>query len=438
MADEKHGAVEVERDEEMSKQKRRLIISTIICSFLVQLPTSGSLDVYGVYLTQYLTSTFPNTKVFTLNFIGTIQVVFFDIAGLFMGGLADKYGARRVIGLGLFFCVCGYIAASFASQPWHLYLSQGLLFGVGSALYFPAVAAPAGFFGPRDRYRGLATGICAAGGSAGGLILSPVTQRLMSTVGLAWTFRATALIIGVVGYAALPGIRSPKSIVSTPVINLFLPRKILLSPNFLAHGMVVYCATVGYLVPIIYISDYAVVHSGLSAQQGADLVAIINGFACLGRALTGWMADTSLGAVTSLIICMAVSAASMVFFWMWIGASYAALIIFAIIYGIASAGYVSLIPLVGAQLYGVDRLASVTGWMYLFAAGGLLTGSLSQSHILDLYNGTNFKPMIIFAAVFVFASCAPAFYIWHSLRKSVVSSEKRSIVNESHQASRQE
>jgi hypothetical protein len=51
----------------------------------------------------------------------------------------------------------GLILASFATQLWQIYLTQGLLFGIGGALVFsPSISLPPQWF---VKYRSLATGI---------------------------------------------------------------------------------------------------------------------------------------------------------------------------------------------------------------------------------------------------------------------------------------
>jgi MFS family permease len=67
------------------------------------------------------------------------------------------------------------IAASFTTELWQLYLTQGLMFGVGGALgYQPAMMIPAQYL---RRNRSLAAGICICGSGVGGLALNPVSHH---------------------------------------------------------------------------------------------------------------------------------------------------------------------------------------------------------------------------------------------------------------------
>ena len=72
-------------------------------------------------------------------------------------------------------------------QMWYLFLTQAILVGMGSSmLYYPVISLTPVFF---NRHRGFAMGIAMAGSGAGGLVLSPVTQALLSRYGTAVTLR---------------------------------------------------------------------------------------------------------------------------------------------------------------------------------------------------------------------------------------------------------
>lgn len=65
---------------------------------------------------------------------------------------------------GCFLMAAGFIAASFATQPWQLYLSQGTAVGAGmGAIFIPSVQVVPQWF---LRRRSLAGGIASAGSLA--------------------------------------------------------------------------------------------------------------------------------------------------------------------------------------------------------------------------------------------------------------------------------
>jgi MFS family permease len=82
-------------------------------------------------------------------------------------------------------------------QLWHLYLTQGLLCGIGSSLYyFPVIILTPAYF---DAHRGFALGLILSGSGIGGLILSPVLNALISKLGIGWALRILGIWNFVVG-----------------------------------------------------------------------------------------------------------------------------------------------------------------------------------------------------------------------------------------------
>lgn len=84
---------------------------------------------------------------------------------------------------------------TYESQLWQLYLTQGLLYGIGSSMYyFPIMSLTPAYF---DRNRGAAMGIVLAGSGVGGLVLSPVFHTMLTRLGIRWALR----ILGIWNFA---------------------------------------------------------------------------------------------------------------------------------------------------------------------------------------------------------------------------------------------
>ena len=83
------------------------------------------------------------------------------------------------------------VAAAYATEVWQLYLTQGILYGLGAGLiFFGSLSLPSQWF---RRHRGLATGITISGGGIGGLWLSPLLSKLLESKGLRWTMLCCAI-----------------------------------------------------------------------------------------------------------------------------------------------------------------------------------------------------------------------------------------------------
>jgi MFS family permease len=114
-----------------------------------------------------------------------------------MGRLMDRTGPRTVMELGVVLMAAGLLLAPLTTEPWHLYLTMGLLVGAGSVCLGysgQSLFLPNWFV----RKRGLAVGIAFAGVGVGSITLLPWMQVLIEQAGwrtACWTLGL--LILGI-------------------------------------------------------------------------------------------------------------------------------------------------------------------------------------------------------------------------------------------------
>ncbi|HEY5073728.1 MAG TPA: OFA family MFS transporter [Pyrinomonadaceae bacterium] len=120
----------------------------------------------------------------TLTF--TISIFVLGFAAFFGGLWLNRKGPRIVALTGGVLYGVGVFLASFTHSLSWLYLSYGLIGGIGLGLgYIVPVAVLVKWFPDR---RGLITGIAVGGFGAGALITAPVATRLVQSVGVLTTF----------------------------------------------------------------------------------------------------------------------------------------------------------------------------------------------------------------------------------------------------------
>lgn len=121
----------------------------------------------------------------TLTF--TIAIFVLGISAFFGGLWLNKAGPRVVALTGGFLYGLGVFLASFSAYKlWWLYLSYGVIGGVGLGFgYIVPIAVLVKWFPDR---RGLITGIAVGGFGAGALVTAPVASRLIQGVGVLPTF----------------------------------------------------------------------------------------------------------------------------------------------------------------------------------------------------------------------------------------------------------
>jgi OFA family oxalate/formate antiporter-like MFS transporter len=135
----------------------------------------------------------------TLTF--TIAISVLSVACFFGGLWLNKKGPRIVALTGGFLYGLGVFLASFsADKVWWLYLSYGVIGGIGLGFgYIVPVAVLVKWFPDR---RGLITGIAVGGFGAGALVTAPLATRLIQRVGVLQTFAYLGIAYLVVAMSA--------------------------------------------------------------------------------------------------------------------------------------------------------------------------------------------------------------------------------------------
>src|ERR1700743_3609815 len=118
-----------------------------------------------------------------VTFTFTVSIFVLGVAAFFGGLWLNRKGPRIVALTGGFLYGVGIFLGSFsANKLWWLYLSYGVISGIGLGFgYIVPVAVLVKWFPDR---RGLITGIAVGGFGAGALITASVGTRLIQTVGV--------------------------------------------------------------------------------------------------------------------------------------------------------------------------------------------------------------------------------------------------------------
>lgn len=209
------------------------------------------------------------------------------------------------------------------------------------------------------RKRGLALGIAVAGGGVGGFIIAPLTQGLIDRYGWRWALRLTGLMGGAITVFASSLLR-PRFQVQKRETKIFEPayfKDFRFSMLYFARLP----AAFGFFVPFSFLPSYAI-NAGMTAQQGSLALGLVNAASALGRVVFGWIAD-KFGIVNSYALCQILSPLAILLIWPFAG-TYPILIVFSVVLGFVSGGYVSLFPLVTARCFGLQGLGARTGVLF--------------------------------------------------------------------------
>ena len=95
--------------------------------------------------------------------------------------LCDRFGCRRVAFVGALLSVTGLFLTSLVTRLQYMYLTYGLLWGIGSSFSFvPSIVMLGEYF---DKRLALANGLGTSGSGVGSLVASPAINYLLRVVG---------------------------------------------------------------------------------------------------------------------------------------------------------------------------------------------------------------------------------------------------------------
>lgn len=334
---------------------------------------------------------------------GLSGLLYFTL-GIGGGMLADRFGPRAVCCTGMVFIAAGLLATSYARSMATVYLAYGVGIGVGIALvYTPSIACVQPWF---TRRRGLAAGIASAGIGAGTLVVP-----LLAAAAIAWlqwrdALRVLALGVLLVGLGAAWLLRrapvaAARAGTAVPGASL---RQALRDRGFWWLYLVTLACGPTMFIPFAHVSA-AARDMGIADAQAVGLVGIIGIGSLIGRFAIGALADR-FGRVMTLVLMQASMAAS---YLLWLGAGgYAALVVFALWFGLSYGGIVSLLPALCMDLFGARAVAGIIGSLYSGAALGNLLGPVVAGAVFDHTGG--------YAAVIGGCMALSAVAIWGSTR----------------------
>ncbi|HJP93276.1 MAG TPA: OFA family MFS transporter [Pyrinomonadaceae bacterium] len=247
----------------------------------------------------------------TLTF--TISIFVLGIAAFFGGLWLNRKGPRVVALTGGVLYGLGVFLASFSAHKlWWLYLSYGLIGGLGLGFcYIVPVAVLVKWFPDR---RGLITGIAVGGFGAGALITAPVATELIRTIGVLSTFAYLGIAYLIVTVLAALFMQNPpdgwKPEGWTPTrfrttrgsVRDYTLAEALRTWQWYALWLLLFLNTIA---GISIISQEAPIFEelvGVSAVVAASMVGIASIGNAVGRVFWAWVSDLITRRATFLVI----------------------------------------------------------------------------------------------------------------------------------------
>ena len=335
------------------------------------------------------------------------------------GFLVDRFGPRLLLSVGGAVTGLSWVLAARAASLTGLYLTYGLLGGIGTGIVYVGVIGHMVQWFP-DR-RGFATGIVAAGYGIGAVLTTfPISESIKDASYQQALFR-WGLIFIAVGVFAAQGLRSStsNSQLPTPKVTTldriavttvdYTPLHMLRTPIFwLMFVMMTMMSTAGLMVisqMAAFTRDFGmanVIVFGLPLLPLAlSLDRITNG---LTRPFFGWLSDR-IGRENTMVIAFALEGAAMTT-WLFTRSNPA---VFVLMSGIVFFGWgeiFSLFPSTLTDTYGTRHATTNYGFLYMAQGIGSVLGGPVAALVHDAYGSWTPVFAIIIAMNFATALLA--------------------------------
>jgi len=338
------------------------------------------------------------------------------------GFLVDRFGPRVLLSVGGALTGLSWVLAARASTLTGLYLSYGLLGGVGTGIVYVGVIGHMVQWFP-DR-RGFATGIVAAGYGMGAILTTFPVSSALKDVGYQQALARYGLIFIVVGVIAAQGLRSaprkgaphtvgsripdPRSRIPDPGSRIpdpgsrpeYRPAEMLRTPIFwLMFVMMTMMSTAGLMVTsqiAAFTRDFGMANKivfGLPLLPLAlSIDRVTNG---LTRPFFGWLSD-QIGRENTMMIAFTLEGVAMTA-WLFTRSNPA---IFVVMSGVVLFGWgeiFSLFPSTLTDTYGTRH--ATTNYGFLYMAQGI--GSVLGGPVAALIHDASGSWMPVFAIIIV-------------------------------------
>jgi MFS family permease len=351
-------------------------------AFLVLMVGYGAAYSFAAFADD-LEATFGATRASVSLVYGICGCTAFTVSAV-SGPLADRIGPRPLAIAGMVMVGLGLATAATATTLAEIYLCYGLIIGLGIGFsYVPAVAAVQRWF---VAWRGLASGIAAAGIGFGTALVPPAAGFLASLGDWRSAFLVAGLCCAVVGVGgALLLVSSPESrglrpdgdrpgpAHGTPARELSLDGPEVAQAVRMRGFWMLYAGTLLVSVPVslpFAHLPHAAQDAGLPRGEALALLSMLGIGSIAGRFLLGALADEIGRRATFLGCCAGVAAATLL--WATAEAPWA-FTAFAIVFGAAYGGFVALLPAYTTDRFGRRSAAGIIGVLYTGRGVALLS-----------------------------------------------------------------
>lgn len=396
-------------------------------AFVIMFITYGARYSFGVFVKpMFVEYQWPMT---IISLAATINLITYAVTGILAGWLLDRMAPRWILTLGIVVTTGGLVSASLVTTPAGLYLSYGVLCGVGSAGSGVVVlnAAIGKWFVQK---RGLAMGIATMGIGVGTLVMAPLAGFIVARFNWRSGFVFIALITLVCGSIVSqvfmgrkgppehdckpddtnPGDGRLKFSHGADYPHRSSIQQVMVNSRFWLLAVCNTVAVMTVMMTFVHQIAYAV-NNGIDKVEAAAAMGVIGLTGGLGKFFFGWFSDRIHDAKYSAALGYFVMSVGM--FILYRAGTGKMLYLFALIFGFGYGSLAPVMPYLILDRFGPQIMGAAYGLLIFFATGlGGAMGPLLGGMIFDKAGSYGFgwlvNSMVLLLVSFLILLLKPA------------------------------
>ena len=344
----------------------------------------------------------------------------FSLAGLIgaisaplLGILLDRWGARVLFPLAGLFILVGWIASSYTTDLWQMFILYSVFAGIGHTAIssFSMTATVAPWF-PQTRGRML--GLADSGNPIGQAVFAPLAGVLTTALGWRWAYRIYGVIFAVL--IAVPnGLlqRRPPGSAPVPPATAAASRPQSVPPTLgnavrdAAMWLLVLTRVLGstgtQMIRVHLVTFFVL--AGYSVQTAANTLGAVGLVSVFARPLVG-LATDRWGRESVYTVGMTVAAgAVLLVLWLGDGQSFWPLAIYVALAGVTDGISGLIIGAKAADIFPTETLGTVMGFVEMGRGAAIFLGPIIAGLMFDL-QGDYVQAFILSAFLTVASVCA--------------------------------
>jgi len=380
-----------------------------IAAYCIQIFVAGQLHVYGIFFAALLDDLQCSKG--EAAWVGSMAYGLTMLLAPLSSVVINNWGSHVSVIIGSTICTLSLIVSSYAPNVNVLFFTFSGLYGLGNALaYQPTMTIAGDYF---EKYLTVALGIMVAGTSTGTVVLSPITQALIDSLGWRGAMRVMSIFAasGVLsGYVFKPKGKRPhnpiRDIKKSPARRLIKDLHLWKNRAYLLWVIGITLAMFGYYIPYVHLVSHCK-DLGISADSASLLMMVLGGSTGIGRIMFGKIVDMGLMDRLHMhqLSLLITGTGAMI---LPLITAYWGLMIYVICAGLVDGCMVVLLPVLTTTLIGAEN--KVTAWGYLTCVSAITftLGPPTAGWLYDVTGSYNIAfhiagvPIILGAVIFFF------------------------------------